>query len=305
MEICKRCEGTGHSGGCDVCGGSGFIDLIAHGREAAQTKQSHAALIAEYRKKIESWPAPRVSPHPSKPRQRKLYPADMGPQDRICGLSREQLEVPEGFAGFNVSKFIKQIKEIVSAMPNVKKIVWPHSRYECTAHDEAGNEMLFAFSPPKTPNHGTTKLVATPSPLPEVGKMVSNHPKSRPRTIPHSSQIARDLSGGGPKKSRAPVGKGVLVRVVKAESSQKASQNPRKKPIGSRRGERKPQVETRPERRKDEKGRNEGPTTFELAFAAAKAVEIDGSKDWAGYRDVSTGRYGSYPSFDPSETPDE
>lgn len=51
----------------------------------------------------------------------------------------------------------------------------------------------------------------------------------------------------------------------------------------------------------------ESKSNFEalLARSEPRAQNLDGAKEWGGYRDEESGQFGSYPAFDPSDSPDD
>ena len=51
----------------------------------------------------------------------------------------------------------------------------------------------------------------------------------------------------------------------------------------------------------------ESKSTFEalLARSETRAPNLDGAKEWGAYRDAESGQFGSYPAFDPPDSPDD
>lgn len=290
MEICTYCNGTGHHGNCEYCGGSGFNPQRPKPKSSA-TGKSHAKIIAEFRQKAKVVTKARPAPEPQlqfhSPQPPRTHPSGMAASDLICGLSSEQLEIPINVPGFKLRKIRGQVESIAASMPDVIRIVWPFSITACIAYGRDGKKREFSFVPQKQAPK-TRKRIAIPPPIPFA---VSSKPKSRPRTIPHPSQVTSPAQGVAVREV-----KGVLVRV---KSNPKASIQKNQNRHGKR-----PVRDKQFDLQKMEAGPI-GPTSLEIAFESARTPkEIDGSKDWAGYRDVD-GRFGSYPSFDPSDTPDD
>lgn len=290
MEICTYCNGTGHHGNCEYCGGSGFNPQKPKPVSPA-TGTSHAKIIAEFRQKAKAESKARPAPEPQTqfpaPQPPRTHPSGMEPSDLICGLSSEQLEIPMNVPGFKLRKIRGQVESIAASMPDVTRIVWPFSINACIAYGGDGKKREFSFGSQKQAPK-TRKRIAPPPP---IAFAVSSKSKPRPRTIPHPSQVTSPAPGVTAREV-----KGGLVRVKsKPKASIPKTQNRHgKRPVRDNQFDL-PKMEAGPV----------GPTSLEIAFESARTQkEVDGSKDWAGYRDVD-GRFGSYPSFDPSDTPDD
>jgi hypothetical protein len=269
MKICTHCHGTGQHGNCEYCGGSGFNPQEAKGITPVSRK-SRAKIIEEFRRKEK---AKAMAKERAKTKAQRVRHPSMDASKAICGLTWDQLEIPVNGQGFQLRKIRSRVKSIVFSMPDVTRIVWTHTLNNCIAHGPNGKIREFLFEPEKQPEKKCKQI--SPSKI----SVEQSKRKQRPLTIPHPSQVALV-----PKKIPATTCGELWVR-IKHHGKRTVKNNQ----TGLLRSEASPMK----------------PTSLEIALKAARNHnEIDGSKDWSQYRDVD-GRFGSHPTFDPSDTPDD
>lgn len=284
MNICTRCAGTGLNGNCEVCGGSGFISLdtfiTPHAAPVVVNFEPMPVAKGKRRRTIRvPSSAPSDLPNPMAPEK----------NERICGLSAENLSFPSNLAGFKQEAIRQQIKALTAKLnvPEIHKIRWG-SPVDCIVamldgtvyRQRFGQHSEFAVPhPPKGSRTNPGKVPA------------ERTPKVHHRTIPHPSQAVITPKPQPPKGKR-------MVRVVRDGVTIAVIENPR----SVRKIQRsKPRPADEAPREKSPRSIPDAPTAFELAFAAARGDSLDGSREWSGLRDVTNGRYGSHPAFDASD----
>ncbi len=268
VNICQRCDGTGHNGNCDACGGSGFIDRV---RPTLPKRVVNCI----------SDPSPAITQ-----KSKLRHPALLMDGEALFGLYQHQLIFPSDNAAYKSAAIREQIRSIVSRHPTVSLIRW-FAPSLCKLVLVSGVELVEDFS--------RAALLADSERV--ITAMAPEQPK-RPRfTIPHVSQGGPPPGKAKKRKKRKPEVV-VLVPLPKPHVTIMAL----KKKLRPKETERPyaPKSFAAPLVRTE--------SSIEIAFDAAKAERVsdamDGSKHWSGFRDIGSGQYGSHPAFDPSDDSD-
>lgn len=201
--------------------------------------------------------------------------------EALYGLHKHQLIFPAGSSAFRSEVIREQVRYLVQRYTSVQRINWITPTL-CGVLLSDGTERAADF-----------KQLAPPAEIrPE--HLVTAHGPERPkqprRTIPHVSQ-GGPVPGTSKKKRKAKPGDPRPPRTtIKAPATAKGARPRSGKGL-----------------EKQVAPRSSGPSVrvesaFELAFAQAREErEMDGSRQWSGYRDVGSGQFGSHPAFDPAD----
>lgn len=263
MELCKRCDGTGHDGNCDICGGSGFIELSSKENTYSSTYAPSYLWIRGSGNQFSEKTVPQRKNasrgQPQRPAQaNKLASA----KSEICGIPMSHLCFPDSMRRSLKRVIAPQVSSLQAKYGLIKSITW-HSPTECVVVLSDGRIYREEF-----------EIIN--------GQFVSNPDVSRKpyRTVVPKNKRQKPAVETQKKKKRS---KKMLAK-DKHGAFKQGIKEQADRLLGSKR--------SKPVER----------SAFELAFDRAESErQFDGSREWHSFRDSGTGQFGSHPSFDPSD----
>ena len=154
MELCKRCQGTGHDGNCDVCGGSGFVnrtsEVTTHGsvrygsylwvrgfsdefcanlvtqpkRKKGAKNKAHAHGFPPFQSNLSAGPAQHQQIASKKKLERPQAASATSATSAIRGIPSSHLCYPDSMKGMVQSVIVPQVSVMQAKYGAIKSITW-------------------------------------------------------------------------------------------------------------------------------------------------------------------------------------
>lgn len=129
MEICKRCNGTGYEGNCDICGGSGFVTPTKEKTDGTFWAHRLDNRFVKIPGKHYNTSSPAQAPKPVNVAKSPALPAAQ--RSAVSGIPANNLCFPDSVRKLGWGIIATQIYLLQSRYGHIRSITW-HSPSECT-----------------------------------------------------------------------------------------------------------------------------------------------------------------------------